>query len=67
MKRLVNARKQFVLLMMKKKNDIYYEYFEGCDDKLKYNLFYVVRSHSEMFHEPKELPPKMGIQHEIQL
>ncbi|MCY6488258.1 hypothetical protein, partial [Actinobacillus pleuropneumoniae] len=35
MKRLVNASKNFVLPMMKKKNDIYYENFEGCDDKLK--------------------------------
>ena len=65
MKRLVNASKKFVLLMIKKKNDIDYEYFEGCDDKLKYDLFDVVRKHGKMFQEPKGLLPKRGIQHEI--
>jgi len=35
MKRLVNASKNSMLLMIKKKNDIDYESFEGCDDKLK--------------------------------
>lgn len=38
MKRLVNAIKNFVLLMIKKKNDIDYEYSKGCDDKLKSDL-----------------------------
>ena len=67
MKRLVNASKNFMLLMIKKKNDIDYEYFEGCDNKLKSDLFEVVSKHGEMFQEPKGLPPKRGIQHEIQL
>ena len=67
MKRLVNVSKNFVLLMIKKKNDIDYESFEGCDEKLKSDLFDVVRKHGEMFLEPKGLPPKRGIQHEIQL
>lgn len=49
MKRLVSASKSFVLLMIKKKNDIDYESFEGCDDKLKSDLFDVVRKHGEMF------------------
>ena len=53
--------------MIKKKNDIDYEYFEGCDDKLKSDLFDVVSNHGEMFQEPNGLPPKRGIQHEIQL
>ena len=67
MKRLVNASKFFVLLTIKKNNDIYYEYFEGCDEKLKSDLFYVLSKHDKMFQEPKGLPPKRGIQHEIQL
>jgi len=67
MKRLVNESKNVVLLMIKKNNDIYYEYFEGCDEKLKSNLFDVVSKNGEMFQEPKGLPPKRGIQHEIQL
>ena len=67
MKRLVNASKNFMLLMIKKKNDIDYEYFQGCDDKLKSDSFDVVSKHGEMFQEPKGLPPKRGIQHDIQL
>ena len=35
MKRLVNASKNFVLLMIKKKDDVDYESFKGCDEKLK--------------------------------
>lgn len=34
---------------------------------MKSDLFDVVRKHGEMFQEPKGLPPKRGIQHEIQL
>ena len=51
--------------MIKKKNDIDYESFEVCDEKMKSDLFDVVRKHGEMFQEPKGLPPKRGIQHEI--
>ena len=53
--------------MINKNNDIDYESFEGCDEKLKSDLFDVVSKHGEMFQEPKGLPPKRGIQHEIQL
>ena len=44
MKRLVNASKTFVLLMVKKNDDVEHEYFEGCDEKLKSDLFDVVRN-----------------------
>lgn len=47
--------------MIKKNNDIYYESFEGSDDKLKSDLFDTVRKHGEVFQEPKGLPPKRGI------
>jgi len=47
--------------MIKKKNDIDYESFECCDDKLKSDLLDVVRKHDEMFQEPKGSPPKRGI------
>jgi hypothetical protein len=67
MKRLVNASKNFVLLMIKPKEDIETEAFQGCDTKLKSDLFEVVTQYDEMFKEPKGLPPKRGIQHEIQL
>jgi hypothetical protein len=67
MKRLVNASKNFVLLMIKPKDDIENEVFQGCDAKLKSDLYEVVNQYDEMFKEPKGLPPKRGIQHEIQL
>lgn len=67
MKRLVNESKNFALLIIKKNNDIDYEYFEGCDYKLKSYLFDVVRNNGEMFQETKGLPPNIGIQHEIHL
>jgi hypothetical protein len=67
MKRLVNASKNFVLLMIKPKNDVKNEAFQGCDTKLKSNLFEVVNQYDDMFKEPKGLPPRRGIQHEIQL
>jgi hypothetical protein len=67
MKRLVNASKNFVLLMIKPKNDVENEAFEGCDSKLKSSLYEVVNQYDDMFKEPKGLPPKRGIQHEIQL
>jgi hypothetical protein len=67
MKRLVNASKNFVLLMIKPKNDVENEAFQGCDEKLKSSLFEVVNQYDDMFKEPKGLPPKRGIQHEIQL
>jgi hypothetical protein len=67
MKRLVNASKNFVLLMIKPKEDIETEAFQGCDTKLKSDLYEVVTQYDEMFKEPKGLPPKRGVQHEIQL
>ena len=42
MKRLVNSRKNVVLLMIKPKNDVDNEYFEGFDSKLKSKLVDVV-------------------------
>jgi hypothetical protein len=67
MKRLVNASKNFVLFMIKPKNDVENEAFQGCDTKLKSNLFEFVNQYDDMFKGPKGLPPKRGIQHEIQL
>jgi hypothetical protein len=67
MKKLVNASKNFVLLMIKPKEDIENEAFKGCDTKLKSDLYKIVNQYDEMFKEPKGLPPKRGVQHEIQL
>src|ERR1700735_1470019 len=43
------------------------ESFAGCDVKLKAELVDVVNQNGDVFQEPKGLPPKWGIQHEIQL
>ena len=67
MKRLVNASKNFVLLMIKAKYTIEYEAFLGCASKLKHELVEFVNTYDNMFQEPEGLPPKRGIQHEIQL
>jgi hypothetical protein len=53
--------------MIKLKDNVEKEDLEGCDAKLKYDLYEVVNKYDEMFQEPKGLPPKRGIQHEIQL
>ena len=53
--------------MIKPKDDINNEYFEGCDPKLKSELYDVVNGHHKMFQQPAGLPPKREIQHEIQL
>jgi hypothetical protein len=67
MKKLVNASKNFVLLMIKPKEDIENEALKGCYTKLKSDLYKIVNQYDEMFKEPKGLPPKRGVQHEIQL
>jgi hypothetical protein len=67
MKRLVNASKNLVLLMIKPKDNDEEEVFKGCDAKLQSDLYEVVNENVEMFQEPRGLPPKRGIQHEILL
>ena len=48
--------------MIKPKNDVDNEAFQGCDSRLKYELVDVVSQYDEMFQEPKGFPPKRGIQ-----
>lgn len=67
MKRLVNSRKSLMLLMIKQNNDMEQESFVVCDVKLKVEFFDVFNQYGDMFQESKGLPPKRGIQHEIQL
>jgi hypothetical protein len=49
MKRLVNASNNFVLLMIKPKDNVEKEAFQGCDAKLKSDLYEVVNQYYEMF------------------
>ena len=67
MKRLVNASKNFVLMMVKMKNDGVSKYFEECDPKHKYELIEIMSEYDDLFQDMKGLPPKREIQHEIHL
>ena len=49
MKRLVNSSKNFVLLMIKPRNDVDNGAFKGCDSILKSELVDVVNQYYEMF------------------
>ena len=67
MKRLVNASKNFVLMMVKMKNDEVSKYFEECDPKHKSELIDIISKYDDLFQDPKGLPPKREIQHQIHL
>ena len=43
-KRLINSSKNFVLMMVKMKNDEVSKYFEGCDPKQKSELIEIISS-----------------------
>ena len=67
MERLKNASKNFVLMIVKAKDVEQTKSFKGCDPKLEKDLINVVFGYDILFQEPKGLPPKREIQHEIQL
>ena len=64
-KRLVNASKNFVLMMVKVKDDEISKYFEGCDPKHKSEMIEIISEYDDLFKDLKGLPPKREIQHEI--
>jgi hypothetical protein len=41
--------------------------FDDCDPSHKYEMIDVISNYDEFFQEPKGLPPKREIHHEIQL
>ena len=49
MKRLVNASKNFVLMMVKVKNDEISKYFEGCDPKNKSKQIEIIYEYDDLF------------------
>jgi hypothetical protein len=53
MKRLVNVSKNFVLLMIKPKDNVEKEALKGCDSKLKYDLYEVVKNMMRCFRNQK--------------
>jgi hypothetical protein len=67
MKRIVNSSKQFLLMVVKAKDPEKSNAFEGCDSKQKADLVKVVSEYDVLFQEPKGLPPKREIVHDIYL
>ena len=67
MKRLINASKKCVIMIVKEKYVEQTKSIKGCDPKHKKDLIKVVSNYDILFQEPNGLPPKMEIQHEIHL
>ena len=67
MKIIVNSCKQFLLMVVKEKTPNKTNVFEGCDAKQKDDLDKVVSEYDILFQEPKGLPPKREIVHDIHL
>ena len=67
MKRLVNSSKGCLLMVVRAKDEEITDAFQGCDPAHKQELCDVISNYGELFQEPKGLPPKRGIQHEIHL
>ena len=67
MKRIVNSSKKFLLMVVKAKDPKKSNAFEGYDFKHKVDLVKVVSEYNVLFQEPKGLPPKREIVHDIYL
>jgi len=67
MERIVNSCKQFLLMVVKEKKHDKINVFEGCDAKQQTDLEKVVSEYDMIFQEPKSLPPKKEIVHDINL
>lgn len=67
MKILVNASKNFVLMLVKAKDDDKSEAFKGCKLEHMAELVKILSTYDDLFQEPKGFPPKREIQHEIHL
>jgi len=67
MKRIVNACKQFLLMVVSEKRPDKTNVFEGYDAKQQADLEKVVSEYDILFQEPKGLPPKREIVHDINL
>jgi len=65
MARMINSCKQFLLMVVKEKKPDKNNVFEGCNAKQQANLGKVVSEYDVLFQEPKGLPPKKGIVHDI--
>ncbi len=67
MKRIVNSCKKILLMVVKEKTPDKTNAFEGCDAKLEADLEKVVSEYDILFQEPKGLPLKRELVHDIHL
>ena len=67
MKRIVNSSKKFLLMIVKANDLDKSDAFGGCDLEQKGDLVKVVSDYDILFQEPKGIPPKREIEHEIYL
>ena len=61
----MNSSKKFLLMIVKAKDIDKFDEFEGCNPKKKADLVKFVSDYDILFQEPKGLPPKREIEHEI--
>jgi len=65
MKRMVNSCKQFLLMVVKEKTPDKTNVLEGCNADQQVDIEKIVSEYDALFQEPKGLPPKKGIVHDI--
>ena len=66
-KRVVNSSKGCMLMVVSGNDVELFDSFQGCDHVHKKELCELISNYDEMFQEPRGLPPKREIQHEIHL
>jgi len=62
---MINSCKKLLLIVVKENKPDKTNVFEGCNAKHKANLENVVSEYDILFQEPKGLPPKKEIVHDI--
>ena len=65
MKRMINSCKQFLLMVVKEKKHDKTNVFEGYNVEQQADIEKFVSEYDVLFQEPKSLPPKKGIVHDI--
>ena len=65
MKRMTNSCKQFLLMVVKEKKPDKTNVFERCNAEHHADIEKVASEYDVLFQEPKGMPPKNGIIHDI--
>eukprot|EP00253_Pinus_taeda_P034246 PITA_34246 len=65
MKRMINSCKQFLLMVVKEKIPDKTKIFKGYNVDQQIDIEKIVSEYDVLFQEPKGLPPKKGIVHDI--